>query len=284
MVASAWPGAALLTGIAMVAFAGNSLLCRMALAEGAIDAPSFTVIRLLSGAVTLVALMWFRQGRPTALAASGSWRSAFTLFFYAITFSYAYVTLSAASGALILFGCVQGTMIAAALLSGERPTRLESIGWLLAGTGLIALLLPGASAPSLLGASLMALSGVGWGLYSLFGRQESRPLAATTGNFVRVLAPSMLLLPLAAGQFSASREGVLLAILAGSLTTGIGYIVWYAALPRLSALQAALVQLSVPAIAAFGGVLLLSEPITMRLVVCGSLILGGIWLSVGGKR
>ena len=272
-----------MTGIAMMAFAGNSLLCRMALGDGAIDPASFTILRLLSGTVTLATLLWVRQAKREALAESGSWRSALTLIFYAVTFSYAYVSLNAATGALILFGCVQGTMIVSALMSGERPSWLQSAGWILAASGLVALLVPGASAPSLTGAALMALSGIGWGLYSLFGRTESRPLAATTGNFIRVLAPAALLIPIAALQFEASASGVLLAVLAGSLTTGIGYIIWYAALPSLTSLQAALVQLSVPAIAAFGGILLLDEEVTLRLVLCGALILGGIGLSVGER-
>lgn len=283
MTLSLRPGTAVLTGIAMIAFAGNSLLCRMALAEGAIDADSFTLVRLLSGAATLAAILWLREGRKVRLTADGSWRSAIALVVYAVSFSYAYQSLSAATGALILFGCVQGTMIVSGLLAGERPGCLESSGWLMAAVGLGALLLPGASAPSPSGAVLMAVSGVGWGLYSLHGRNETRPLAATTGNFLRVLLPCVMLLPLAVMRFDAGAYGVFLGVLAGSITTGIGYIVWYAALPGLSALQAALVQLSVPAIAALGGVVLLDEPLTMRLLACGLLILGGISLSLGGK-
>lgn len=267
----------------MLAFAGNSILCRLALADGDLDAASFTAVRLFAGAVTLAGILWIKNGRGTTLVTAGSWRSAVVLIVYAVCFSYAYLSLSAASGALILFGCAQGTMIAAALLAGERPTGIEVSGWLLAAVGLVILLLPGATAPSLTGSALMAVAGAGWGLYSLFGRAERQPLASTAGNFMRVLAPTVLLLPIVASQGAGSREGILIAALAGSVTTGIGYVIWYAALPGLKSMQAALVQLSVPAIAALGGVVLLGEALTARLVVAGCLILGGIWLAAGRK-
>ncbi len=266
----------------MLAFAGNSILCRLALIDGAIDAASFTAIRLAAGAFTLVIILYQRSG-GIEVRTHGSWRSAAALFGYAICFSLAYLSLSAASGALILFGFVQATMIVAALAGGERPLASEWLGWLIAAGGLTWLLLPGVSAPAPAGALLMAIAGIAWGLYSLYGRNEQRPLAATTGNFVRVLLPVLALLALTAGLAEVSPIGIALAMLSGSLTTGIGYVVWYAALTYLSAMQAALVQLSVPAIAAAGGVLLIGESLTPRLMLAGALILGGILLALGGK-
>ena len=274
--------AALYTLVAMIAFAGNSILCRMALLDGAIDPASFTSIRLGAGALTLAAILWLRSGSAD-VRAHGSWRSAITLIVYAIFFSYAYVSLSAASGALILFGFVQATMIVAAIRAGERPTIGEWVGWTVAAGGLTWLLLPGISAPPLAGALLMAVAGVGWGLYSLYGRNEPRPLASTAGNFVRVMAPVLVLIVLTYASAELSPRGVMLAVLSGSVTTGLGYVVWYAALPSLSSLQAALVQLSVPAIAALGGVVLIGEPLSLRLVAAGVLILGGICLALGSK-
>jgi drug/metabolite transporter (DMT)-like permease len=268
----------------MVAFAGNSLLSRLALADDAIDPASFTVLRLVAGAVTLAAIVWLRRRSETRLMAAGSWRSAVTLFVYAVFFSYAYVSLTAATGALILFGFVQATMIAAGLLAGERAGGAEAAGWALAAVGLIVLLLPGATAPSWAGSLMMAVAGVGWGLYSLYGRGERQPLAATAGNFMRVLVPVAALVLVTAPLASVSPAGAAVACLTGSLTTGIGYVIWYAALPALTSLQAALVQLSVPAIAATGGILLLGEALNPRLVICGSLILGGIWLSLGSRN
>lgn len=271
-----------LTVIAMIAFAGNSVICRLALIDGAIDPASFTSVRLASGTATLLLIIAVRGGLKEA-ASSGSWRAATALIVYAITFSFAYVSLSAASGALILFGFVQATMIVAALIAGERPTSGEALGWCVAAAGLVWLLIPGADAPPLAGAAMMAIAGVGWGLYSLYGRAEPRPLASTTGNFIRVLIPVALFSAISVGQFDATPTGLLLACLSGCLTTGVGYVIWYAALSGLSALQAALVQLSVPAIAAVGGLLFVGEAISFRLAACGILILGGISLALGGR-
>lgn len=271
-----------LTLVAMIAFAGNSILCRLALIDGAIDPAAFTGVRLASATVTLAAIMAFRGGMKD-LGNRGSWRSAITLIVYAIFFSYAYVSLSAASGALILFGFVQATMIAAALLTGERPLISEWLGWGVAATGLVWLLMPGISAPPLLGAALMAVAGIGWGLYSLYGRTEAMPLASTTGNFLRVLLPVAILVLVSVDSFVLTSGGILLACLSGCLTTGVGYVVWYAALSGLSSLQAALVQLSVPAIAAVGGVLFIGEAISTRLLLSGLLIIGGICVALGGK-
>ncbi len=237
------------TSAAMVAFAGNSIICRLALADGAIDPASFTVVRLAAGALTLLIVLFLRDRRAD-VRQHGSWRSALTLFVYAVFFSYAYVSLSAASGALILFGVCQATMLVAALRAGERPHAAEWIGWKTAAGGLIWLLLPGATAPAPIGALLMSVAGIGWGLYSLYGRSAARPLAATAGNFVLVLLPLLPLAAVAASDAGLSAPGIWLAALSGSVTTGLGYVIWYAVLPRLSAMQAALVQLSVPAIAA----------------------------------
>ncbi len=274
---------ALLTTMAMIAFAGNSIICRLALFDGALDAPTYTVVRLVSAAITLVVILILRGGGSFKPTDHGSWRSAITLAVYAICFSYAYISLGAATGALLLFGFAQLTMILAALVSGERPVLGEIVGWVVAALGLSALLLPGATSPSLSGSALMAVAGVGWGLYTLYGRDEAHPLASTAGNFVRVLAPAAGFGIVAVFTAEVSTEGLLLAALSGSLTTGVGYVIWYAALPSLSALQAALIQLSVPAIAALGGVALLGEALTTRLIACGLLILGGIALSLGAR-
>ena len=273
---------AFLTALAMIAFAGNSIICRLALANDSIDPASFTVIRLVAGAVTLIAILAARTN-VSAMRRSGSWRSAITLFVYAIAFSLAYVQLDTAAGALILFGTAQATMISAALLSGERPIGPEYLGWLAAVGGFIWLLLPGATTPPLSGALLMTVAGVGWGLYSLYGRGEPAPLAGTAGNFLRVMLPTALLAIVALTSIDISSRGALLAVVSGSITTGVGYVIWYAALPKLSSLQAALVQLSVPAIAALGGVLVVAETLSARLVVAGLLITGGICIAIAGR-
>lgn len=235
-----------LTLLAMLAFAGNSLLCRLALREQAIDPASFTALRLASGVLALVLIAGVLQ-RGERNRSGGGWWSALALFLYAVFFSYAYIGLDAASGALILFGFVQATMIGAALVSGDRPGRFEWSGWLLAAAGLVLLLLPGARAPSPAGAALMAVAGIAWGVYSLRGRRESRPLNATAGNFARSLLFAAPLLIVASDRLHWSAPGALLAIVSGALTSGVGYVLWYAALNFLTSMQAALVQLSVPA-------------------------------------
>lgn len=270
------------TGLAMLAFAGNSILCRMALADGAIDPASFTAIRLLSGAVALLLILG-SAGKLKTVARHGSWVSALVLFLYAISFSYAYIELSAGTGALILFGFVQATMLAMALLAGARPAPVEWIGWVLAVAGLVWLMLPGVEAPSTAGALLMAASGVAWGVYSIRGQAESDALASTTANFARSLAAMAVVMLVLPGEIEATRRGVLLAVLSGALTSGVGYVIWYAALTGLTSIRAALVQLSVPAIAAGGGVLLLEEPVSVRLLSAGALILGGICLALLGQ-
>ncbi|HEX2140027.1 MAG TPA: DMT family transporter [Woeseiaceae bacterium] len=275
---------AVLTAFAMLAFAGNSIICRLALREQTIDPASFTAVRLTSGALALALVVGLSR-REKKQRNGGGWFSALALFLYAAFFSWAYVSLDAASGALILFGFVQVTMIGAALAAGDRPGGFEWAGWLLAASGLALLLLPGAETPSPAGAALMALAGAAWGVYSIRGRRAADPLLATTGNFARSLlfVAALAALALAVGGTRWSLDGILLAVLSGALTSGLGYVLWYAALNVLSSMQAALVQLSVPAIAAAGGVLLLAEPLPLRLVVCGTMIIGGICLALVRK-
>ncbi len=270
------------TSITMLAFAGNSILCRMALMDGAIDPASFTSIRLVSGAAALLLMVRFTS-EDRSIRDHGSWASAFMLFLYAICFSYAYIHLSAGAGALILFGFVQGTMIALALRAGDRPKAAEWLGWLLAFGGLVWLLLPGIEAPPAAGATLMALAGIAWGAYSIRGRDESNPLVSTCSNFVYSIAFVVLLTAVTFFDADITKRGVVLAVISGAITSGVGYVIWYAALNYLSSMQAALVQLSVPAIAAAGGVILLAEPISVRLITAGALILGGISLALVRK-
>jgi len=267
------------TSVTMLAFAGNSILCRMALRDGAIDPASFTSIRLLSGAVALLLIVRLTSN-DASIREHGGWISGLVLFFYAICFSYAYISLSAGAGALILFGFVQGTMIAIALWSGDRPSVSEWLGWLLAFGGLVWLLIPGIEAPPAVGAMLMALAGIGWGVYSIRGRNETNALVSTCSNFVYSMAFVIVLTAIMYTSADITNRGVILAVISGALTSGVGYVIWYAALNYLSAMQAALVQLSVPAIAAAGGVILLAEPVSLRLLTSGALILGGISLAL----
>lgn len=273
---------ALCTVLALVAFAGNSLLCRAALAQGGIDAAGFTLLRLLSGAVALALLA---QLRPNGHG-RGDWRSALALFAYAAAFSYAYLQLTAATGALLLFGAVQATMIARGLWLGERLRPLQLTGLVLACGGLVGLVLPGLSAPPLTGALLMLGAGIAWGVYSLRGRGAGDPLQITAGNFLRALPMAALLALLLMGRMSMTPAGVGYAVLSGALASGVGYAIWYAALPSLRATTAATVQLGVPVLAALGGVALLGEPLTPRLLLAAAAILGGIALVVllGGPR
>lgn len=270
-----------LTAVAMLAFAANSILCRLALAHGAIDPASFTLVRIASGVVTLW-LILAASGR--ARAVGGSWRAGFALFAYAAAFSFAYITLSAGSGALLLFGAVQATMVTTGLLRGERLAPLQWLGFVSALGGLAALLAPGVSAPPIAGACLMLAAGVAWGAYSLFGRGATDPLAATGGNFLRALPMAIALLAVAAfSGLKGDATGIVYAILSGALASGLGYSIWYAALPGLSPAQGASVQLSVPVITAIAGTLMIGETITMRLALCSLAILGGIALVIGSK-
>jgi drug/metabolite transporter (DMT)-like permease len=276
VAASTLARTAALTVLAMLAFAANSLLCRMALQQASIDAASFASVRLVSGALVLMAIVRLRGG-PTAKARS-DWLAATMLWVYVAAFSFAYITLPAGTGALILFGAVQLTMFAVGLRDGERFTALAWAGFALAVAGLLYLVSPGLAAPPLAGTLLMATAGIAWGVYSLRGRGAGEPVAATAGNFMRAAPLALVLSLVFASQFKASAPGVLLAIASGAVTSGLGYVLWYAALPHLSALRAATVQLSVPPLAAIGGVLLLSEALTMRLVAASAAILGGIAL------
>ncbi len=279
----AGPGArtATLTAIALVAFAANSVLCRLALGERAIDAASFTTLRLGSGAVAL-GIIRLLVPRPAAPRIDPTWLGAFLLFLYAVGFSFAYLSLGAGTGALILFASVQFTMILGGLRAGERPHVGEGVGLLLALAGLAYLVWPGLTAPSPVGAGLMTAAGFAWGVYSLRGRAELDPLAATADSFLRTV-PFVLVL---SGVFLSSRtwssEGFALAVLSGAGTSGLGYVIWYAALQGLTATRAAIVQLAVPVLAAAGGVLFLSEPLSLRLLSSAIAILGGIAMAVLG--
>lgn len=271
------------TSSALVAFAGNSVLCRLALGGGTIDAAGFTSIRLLSGALIL-ALVVKATPSKAAVMSPGSWLSAALLFVYAAAFSFAYLSLSTGTGALILFGAVQLTMLVAALLFGERPKRSEWGGAALAFGGLVYLVFPGVTAPSLTGSLLMAGAGISWGIYSLRGRNAGNPLAATSVNFSLSL-PFVVILSLL--FFSHSRfsiTGVLLASLSGGLTSGLGYVVWYAALRGMTATRASIVQLAVPVLAALGGVIFLAEEISFRLLISAAIIFGGVGLAVAGHK
>ena len=268
------------TAFALACFAFNSILCRLALKTDEADAASFTLIRLASGAITLLLISSFVSKTD---AKRGNWLSAFFLFAYAVCFSFAYIDLTTATGALILFGSVQTTMIVAALVSGERPTILEWIGLIIALAGLIYLVFPGLAAPPLLNSVLMASAGVAWGFYTLRGRGSANPLADTTGNFLRSV-PMMILVCLPfLPQIHLSQKGIAFAVLSGAVASGVGYSVWYAALKFHTATRAAILQLSVPVLAAIGGVIFMSEEIALRLILASLLILGGICMAIFGR-
>jgi drug/metabolite transporter (DMT)-like permease len=269
---------AALTAAALAAFASNSVLCRVALRRGLADAATFTSVRLASGAVTLGLILALATARPRRPA--GSWRSATALFVYAAPFSFAYVRLTTGTGALILFGTVQATMIGRDLLRGSRPGRYEIFGLVVAVAGLVALTAPGLAAPDPLGAALMGIAGVAWGAYSLLGRGIGDPLAATTGNFLRSLAFVLPLVLATFGTWTATLSGVALATTSGALASGVGYATWYAALRGLTATRAAIVQLVVPALAAAAGVVVLGETVSLRLLFAGATILFGVALAI----
>ena len=275
------PRLALLVALALLGFAGNSLLCRLALREAAIDAASFTALRLASGALALglLAAVHRRRAREAPAPARGDWSSALALFAYAAAFSYAYLGLTAATGALLLFGAVQLTMLGRGFVLGERLRARQWLGLLLAGAGLGVLLLPGLQAPSPLHAALMLAAGGAWGLYSLRGRGSVDALRTTAGNFLRTLplAAALALLGASAAHFDA--RGLLAALASGALASGVGYALWYAALPALRASTAGILQLSVPVLAALGGVVLLGEPLDWRFAAAAALTLGGIALA-----
>jgi drug/metabolite transporter (DMT)-like permease len=273
----------LYSALAMVAFAANSLIGRAGLVETSTDPASFAVIRLVSGAGALLALLKV----STKARVGGDMRGGLLLLSYALPFSFAYVSLATGTGALILFGCVQTTMMGVGVAKGERPPLLRWVGGALAAWGLFALVLPGVEAPSLLGAGLMALSGVAWGLYSLHGKATNDPLAATAGNFIRAAFACVALGPLlflASYEFSLDVVGVALAVTSGAVTSGFGYAIWYAVLPDLSASTAAIIQLTVPVVAAVLGVLFLTEVPSLRLVLNSALVLGGVALAMVPRK
>lgn len=271
---------ALLTAFALVMFAANSLLCRMALGPRHIDGASYTGIRIASGALALLLILRLRQ---PAARVGGDWPSALSLFLYAAPFSFAYNGLTTGTGALILFGCVQLTMLVAAWRAGERPSTLQWSGLLIAVAGLVYLLLPGLEAPPVLPAALMALAGVAWGVYSIRGRGAGDPLQRTTGNFIRAVPLAVAVSLAAWGSIAADASGIVLAAASGALASAIGYVAWYAALKHLSSARAAVVQLLVPILAAVAGVLVLAEPFGIRLALAAALVLGGVALTLRKK-
>lgn len=276
----------ILSIIAMFAFAGNSVLARLALGPGNIDAATFTLVRIASGAVMLWLLVGWRQRRLTQQNGrvqrpdGGNWPSATALFLYAICFSFAYLMLDTGTGALILFGAVQLTMVAWGLVQGERPATTQWVGWALALGGMIYLVFPGVSAPSPAGALLMATAGAAWGIYSLRGRGVKDPAQVTASNFLRAVPLAVVVAIAAIPWLHLTPSGAGLALLSGAFASGLGYTLWYYVLPEISATQAATCQLSVPLLAAVAGVLFVSEPFTLRLTVASVIILGGIGLAV----
>lgn len=270
-----------MTSLVLIAFAANPILCRLALKQTAIDPASFTLIRLAAGAATLSVLLRLRAGRR---AVAGDWPAALSLFVYAAALSYAYVSLDAGTGALLLFGAVQATMIPVGLAQGERLSGLQVGGYVLALAGLVVLVAPGVTAPSLIGAVLMVGSGMAWGIYSLMGRGGTRPAAATAGNFLRAMTLAAVLSIVTLRWAAWDSWGAGYAVISGALASGIGYMLWYSVLPALRATQAATVQLSVPAITALGGVLFLDEQLTLRLLTASIAILGGIALALRATR
>ncbi|WP_348772636.1 DMT family transporter [Shewanella sp. MMG014] len=281
----------LLTVLAIIAFAANSVLSRLALAEEAIDAASFTAVRLITGALVLLIIVSVKSlshGQSINLSkvvkpVSGSWFASIMLFIYAVTFSYAYISVDTGTGALILFGSVQLTMIAISLLFGTRLYLAEWVGILMAFSGLIYLVLPDVSSPSFNGFILMTLSGVAWGVYTLKGRRSQAPIMDTAYNFACTLPLVLVLIIVAFDSFHFTYQGIILAAIAGGLTSAVGYSIWYIALKGLSATQAAVIQLSVPIIAAIGGVIFVAEPITYRLMISSLVVLGGILTVVIGR-
>jgi len=278
------------TTFALIAFAFNSILCRLALRGDEADAAGFTAVRLISGAITLIVISFFfsnvggsKKGKGSPLS-KGSWMSAIWLAAYAVCFSFAYLNLTAGTGALILFGSVQLTMIAISLGRAERPPPLEWLGLAIAVGGLVYLVLPGLSSPPLNSSLLMGAAGASWGLYTLRGKGSRDPLADTTGNFVKTVPFAVALAVIFFLNIHLTSRGIVLAVLSGALASGVGYTVWYAALKHHTASRAAVLQLAVPVIAAAGGVLFMAEQFTTRLVIAGALILGGIATTIAGKK
>jgi drug/metabolite transporter (DMT)-like permease len=274
-----------LAAAAMMAFAANSLLCRAALGPRAVDALTFTSVRLASGALVLALLV---RGRSGARGAFTAWRLGAALFAYAIGFSLAYARITAGVGALLLFGAVQVTMIGGGLVAGERPPTREWLGLGIALAGLVGLTFPGLTAPDPAGAALMLAAGVAWGVYSLGARAGGEPLAANAASFacsvpLALVAQGVGLMTLPP-KVTTTAAGIALAVTSGAVTSGLGYAIWYAALRGLTAAQAAIVQLSVPPLAALGAVALLGEALGARLIVSGGAVLGGIAVAFTARR
>lgn len=269
------------TSLALIAFAANSVICRLALGTNAIDASTFTIIRLLSGATVLLLIMKSSK-KFTQLPSKGSWVASFMLFSYAITFSYAYISLDTGTGALILFGSVQITMIFISIIQGERLNFAEWIGIFTAFCGLVYLILPNVTEPSLVGFLLMTVSGISWGIYTIKGRGSKNPLMDTGYNFLRTIPFIIIITIFTINNVTYNLKGILLAFLSGAVTSGIGYTLWYMALNTLSSTKAAVLQLSVPVIAGAGGVIFVFEPITLRLSISTVLVIGGIIMVILG--
>jgi drug/metabolite transporter (DMT)-like permease len=265
----------------MIAFASNSLLCRAALKETSIDAAIFTFFRIFAGAAALCLIVGLRRSTSHN---TGNWLSGFALFAYAAAFSFAYKTLSAGTGALLLFGAVQATMILWGFRKGDRLRIIQILGLLVALTGLVILVFPGLSAPPLIGSVLMLSAGVAWGVYSLRGKTAGDAIATTAGNFMRAVPFATLLIIVLISEERVDSLGLIYAFISGAITSGLGYVIWYTALAGLNAASAATVQLSVPVLTATGGILLLGEPITLRYLIASIAVLGGIFLVVIEKR
>lgn len=277
---------ALWVTVAMLAFAANSVLARLALGSGTLGAFGYTGIRLASGAVTLAVIVYLRnpKHRDQAFGLKGSWRGAAALFVYALAFSIAYLMIGAGTGALILFASVQLSMLTWAFIRGDRPGLAEWLGIGIAFGFLLALIAPGLSAPPLAGAALMIISGLSWAIYTLIGRGSTLPLADTAGNFIRCVPAAIILIGLGGSAPLSDMTGLAYAIASGALASGLGYAIWYAALPHLSRSSAAFVQLTVPAIAALGGSVFIGEALSWRLVISSAGILGGVAVALYGAE
>lgn len=277
------PKTVFLCSLALIAFAGNSILCRLALSDQSIDPAGFTMIRLVSGIAILWPLICLTQDKKKSTA-TGSWLSAFMLFVYALLFSYAYVSIDTATGALVLFGSVQLTLVLVNLFKGQSLSVGELFGFVLALSGFVYLVLPQLQEPSLLGFMMMSVAGIAWAIYTVGGQGSSNALRDTAFNFLRTTPFILLVLMATFNQLEMSLYGVSLAIASGAITSGLGYALWYAVLPHVSTTQAAVMQLLVPILAGIGGVLFASEHLSWRLVISGILVLGGIMLVMLAKR
>lgn len=271
------------TILALIAFASNSVLCRLALGAESIDAASFTSIRLLSGIVVLMIILFMTQPKTVSLN-KGSWNASFFLFLYAITFSYAYITLDTGTGALILFGSVQISMMLISFISGHRFHYIEWVGLFVAFFGFVYLVFPDLTTPSFTGFILMSIAGIAWGIYTLIGRGSRDPLGDTGCNFLRTLPFILILIAISYPHSVLSSNGIILAVLSGGIASGIGYTVWYIALTGLTTIKAAVLQLTVPVIAAAGGIVFAGEVMSLRLFLSSLMILGGILLVILGKQ